>query len=44
VNYACAGSGVLLGFPARGTTWTQAYAGTITATSYRRVPLLSVWW
>jgi hypothetical protein len=44
INYACAGSGLLLGLPTRGRTWTQPYAGSITAKTYRRVALRSVWW
>jgi hypothetical protein len=42
VNYVCAGSGVLLDLPKRGRTWTQAYAATTTAKTYRRVALQSV--
>jgi len=44
VSYACAGSGLLLGLPARGRTWTQAYAATSTAKTARRVALLAVFW
>ena len=44
VNYACAGSGLLLDLPTRGTTWTQAYAATIGAKQATRVALRSVWW
>jgi len=44
VNYACAGSGLLLGLPTRGRTWTSPYAPTVTARTYRRVALRSVWW
>ena len=44
INYACAGSGVLLGLPTRGRTWTQPYAETTTATTSRPVTLRSVWW
>ena len=44
VDYACAGSGLLLGLPTRGRTWTQPYAASSTAKAYRRVPLLSIWW
>jgi hypothetical protein len=44
VNYACAGSGVLLGLPKRGAVWTQAYADSPRATSYRRVTLREAWW
>ena len=44
INYACAGSGFLLGLPTRGRTWTQPYAGSITAKTYRSVALRSVWW
>jgi len=43
-NYACAGSGLLLGLPARGTTWTQAYAATVTTRRPTRRALRSVWW
>ena len=43
-NYACAGSGLLLGLPTRGTTWTQAYAATVTTKRPTRVALRSVWW
>ena len=44
VTYACAGSGLLLGLPKRGKTWTQAYAPTIGASKVSRVALRSVWW
>jgi hypothetical protein len=44
INYACAGSGVLLDLPMRGQTWRMSYAATITAKSFRRVALSSVWW
>ncbi len=44
INYACAGSGLLLDLPTRGRTWTMPYAATSTATTYRRVALSSVWW
>jgi hypothetical protein len=44
INYACAGSGVLLDLPQRGEVWTQLYAATTTAKTYRRVALRSVWW
>jgi hypothetical protein len=44
INYACAGSGLLLDLPMRGQTWTMPYAATITAKTYRRVALSSVWW
>ncbi len=44
INYACAGSGVLLDLPKRGTTWTQAYASSFTAKTYKRVALRQVWW
>jgi len=44
INYACAGSGVLLGLPTRARTWTAAYAATVTATTYHRVALRSVFW
>jgi len=44
INYACAGSGVLLDLASRGKTWTQAYAETATASTFRRVRLRSVWW
>ncbi len=44
INYVCAGSGVLLDLPRRGTTWTQAYAATITAKRYTRVAFRQVWW
>jgi hypothetical protein len=44
VNYACAGSRLLLGLPTRGRTWTQAFAASSIAKTYRRVALVSVWW
>ena len=44
INYACAGSGVLLGLPTRGKTWTELYAATSTAKTYSRIALRSVWW
>jgi hypothetical protein len=44
INYACAGSGLLLDLPARGHPWTAPYADTITAKTYRRIALSSVWW
>ena len=44
IDFACAGSAVLLGLPTRGKTWTERYATTTTATAYTRVPLRSVWW
>ena len=44
VSYACAGSGLLLGLPKRGTTWTQAYASALGAKKASRVALRSVWW
>jgi hypothetical protein len=44
INYACAGSGFLLGLPTRGRTWTQPYAGSITAKTFHSVTLRSVWW
>ena len=44
INYACAGSGVLLDLPTRGRTWTAAYAATITATTYHSVALRAVFW
>jgi hypothetical protein len=44
VNYACAGSGLLLDLPKRGKTWTQAYAPTIGAKKASSIALRSVWW
>jgi hypothetical protein len=44
IHYACAGSGVLLGLPTRGKTWTELYAATSTAKTHSRVALRSVWW
>jgi hypothetical protein len=44
INYACAGSGLLLDLPTRGRTWTALYAAAITAKTYRRVALHTVWW
>jgi hypothetical protein len=44
VNYACAGSGVLLGLPRRGTVWTQAYAASPHAKTSRTVALREAWW
>jgi hypothetical protein len=44
VNYVCAGSGVLLDLPKRGATWTQAYAGSSHAATFRRVALRQAWW
>lgn len=41
-SYACAGSGVLLGLPARGRPWTQRYASSTTAKTARRVALRTV--
>ena len=43
ITYACAGSGVLLGLPTRGRTWTQPYASSTTATGARPVALRSAW-
>jgi hypothetical protein len=44
VDYACAGSSLLLGLPTRGTTWTQAYAAATGVKKTSRVALRSVWW
>ena len=44
VNYGCAGSGVLLGLPTRGAVWTQPYADSPHATTYRPVSLREAWW
>jgi len=44
VNYACSGSAVLTGLPARGSpTWTIRRAATITATP-RRAAIRRAWW
>ena len=44
ISYVCAGAALLLGFPKRGRTWTQAYAASSAAKAYREVALGSVWW
>jgi hypothetical protein len=44
INYACAGSGVLVDLPTRGRTWTQQYADTVKARTTRPVALREVWW
>ena len=41
-TFACAGSGLLFGFPTRGRPWTESYAASSTAAK-KRIALKTVW-
>ena len=45
INYGCAGGGILLGNPRRGSkTWTIFHAKSFNSSSFAPVKIRSVWW